>query len=89
MIATYRRWFENKEPAGEEPNISESLKGIGCNPSRVLSDAQSERILSALSAATDEAMELGVFGSPTFVVEGEVFWDDDRLDDAVAWAKVN
>ena len=89
VIATYRRWFENNEPAGEEPNISESLKAIGCDPSRVLSDAQSERILSALSAATDEAMELGVFGSPTFVVEGEVFWGDDRLDDAVAWAKGN
>jgi 2-hydroxychromene-2-carboxylate isomerase len=87
--ATYRRWFESKEPAGEEPNISESLKEIGCDPGRVLSDAQSERISSALLAATDEAMELGVFGSPTFVVEGEVFWGDDRLDDAVAWAKAN
>lgn len=87
--ATYRRWFESGEPAGEEPNISESLKEIDRNPSQVLAAAQSERIISALATATNEAMELGVFGSPTFVVNGEVFWGDDRLDDAVLWAKEN
>ncbi len=37
--------------------------------------------------ATEEAKALGVFGSPTFVVDGEVFWGDDRLDDAVRWNK--
>ena len=82
----YRRWFENGEPAGEEPNISASLKDIGCDPGQVLAAAQSERIEKELAGATDEAMELGVFGSPTFVVDGEVFWGDDRLEDAVLWA---
>ena len=84
--ATYRRWFEKGEPAGEEPNLTESLTSIGCDPERVLAEAQSRRIARALSAATDEAMSLGVFGSPTFVVNGEVFWGDDRLDDAILWA---
>ena len=32
---------------------------------------------------TEEAKSLGVFGSPTFVVDGEVFWGDDRVDDAI------
>lgn len=36
-------------------------------------------------AATAEARRLGVFGSPSFAVRGEVFWGDDRLDDAIAW----
>lgn len=89
VVATYRRWFEKGEPAGEEPNISASLGEIGCDPQRVLAAAQSERITSALASATEEAMKLGVFGSPTFVVDGEVFWGDDRLEDALAWAKVN
>ena len=87
--ATYRRWFESGESAGEEPNISNSLEEIGCDPSQVLAAAKSERIISALATATDEAMELGVFGSPTFVVDGEVFWGDDRLDDALHWSKGN
>jgi len=84
--ATYRRWFERGEPAGEEPNLSGSLEEIGCDPNRVLATAQSERIIDALAQATEEAMGLGVFGSPTFVVDGEVFWGDDRLEDALLWA---
>jgi len=85
--ATYRRWFEKGEPAGEEPNISASLTEIGLDPDPILANARSERIASALSAATDEAMDLGVFGSPTFVVDGEVFWGDDRLEDSILWAR--
>ena len=85
--ATYKRWFESGEPAGEEPNLSSSLEAIGCDPSKVIAAAQSEAIVDALSAATEEAMALGVFGSPSFVVDGEVFWGDDRLEDAVLWAE--
>ncbi|MDU8913454.1 2-hydroxychromene-2-carboxylate isomerase [Aestuariicoccus sp. MJ-SS9] len=85
--ATYRRWFEAGEPAGEDPNLSASLQEIGCDPANVLAEAQSDDIAKALSDATDEAMRLGVFGSPSFVVDGEVFWGDDRLEDAVLWAR--
>lgn len=84
--ATYRKWFEEGQPAGEDPNMSDSLREIGCDPVAVLTEAQSERIKNKLSKATDEAMELGVFGSPTFIVDREVFWGDDRLDDAIAFA---
>ena len=87
--ATYRRWFENGEPAGEDPNLSRSLREIGRDPDQVLPEAHSERIANALSAATDEAMELGVFGSPSFVVADEVFWGDDRIHDAVSWSQEN
>jgi 2-hydroxychromene-2-carboxylate isomerase len=46
-----------------------------------MSEATGERY----RRATEEAKALGVFGSPTFVVDGEVFWGDDRLDDALRW----
>jgi 2-hydroxychromene-2-carboxylate isomerase len=36
---------------------------------------------------TEEARNLGLFGSPSFVVGTEVFWGDDHLEDAVQWAK--
>ena len=85
--ATYKRWFELGQPAGEEPNISSSLQEIGCDPDKILAAAGSDNAAKALSRATDEAMELGVFGSPTFVVDGEVFWGDDRLEDAITWSK--
>jgi len=51
--------------------------------------ATSESTAGALARATDEAMALGVFGSPSFVVKGEVFWGDDRLEDAVDWARAH
>lgn len=85
--ATYKRWFDDGKPAGEDPNLSASLTDIGQDPERVLREAQSDRIVTALADATDEAMKLGVFGAPSFVVDGEVFWGDDRVEDAVAWAK--
>jgi 2-hydroxychromene-2-carboxylate isomerase len=43
----------------------------------------------AYLATTDRARELGIFGSPTFVVGQELFWGDDRLEDAIAWSKAH
>ncbi len=85
--ATYRRWFEGGDPAGEDPNLAGSLREIGQDPLRVLEAARSARIEAALADATAEAMALGIFGSPSFVVAGELFWGDDRLEDAVEWAE--
>lgn len=85
--ATYQRWFEAGQPAGEDPNLTDSLKEIGQDPERVLREAQSDRIVGALAQATEEAMALGIFGSPSFAVGQEIFWGDDRLDDAIAWAE--
>jgi 2-hydroxychromene-2-carboxylate isomerase len=83
--AAYRRWFLDHEEAGSEPNVSESLKEIGQSPARVLPLAQSDEIAVAYDAATAEARNLGIFGVPTFVTRGEIFWGDDRLEDAMRW----
>lgn len=40
-----------------------------------------------LRAVTQTALARGIFGAPTFFVEDEVFWGNDRLEQAVAWAK--
>ena len=85
--ATYRRWFEAGQPPGEEPNLSQSLAEIGKDPDRVTQAARSDRVAKALERVTAEAMGLGIFGSPTFAVGSEIFWGDDRIDDAIAWAK--
>jgi 2-hydroxychromene-2-carboxylate isomerase len=83
--ATYRRWFQRGEEAGKEPNLSASLREVGQEPERVLKIAASEEVSREYDKATEEARRLGIFGSPTFVVDGELFWGDDRLDDAVSW----
>ncbi|MEM1289610.1 MAG: 2-hydroxychromene-2-carboxylate isomerase [Pseudomonadota bacterium] len=86
VVATYRRWFEMGQPAGEDPNLAECLAELGHKADDVMTRAQSDKISDALKTATDEAMALGVFGSPSFFVGREVFWGDDRLDDALDWA---
>jgi 2-hydroxychromene-2-carboxylate isomerase len=42
---------------------------------------------NALMAETDVARDLGIFGSPTFAIGRELFWGDDRLEDAISWHK--
>jgi 2-hydroxychromene-2-carboxylate isomerase len=83
--ATYRRWFEEGQEAGSDPNLSESLREIGQSRDRVLELANSPETGAAYDAATDEARKINIFGAPTFVARGEIFWGDDRLDDAIAW----
>ena len=51
----------------------------------MLALASSENSKAALTAETDTARELGIFGSPTFAVDRELFWGDDRLEDAISW----
>jgi 2-hydroxychromene-2-carboxylate isomerase len=83
--AAYRRWLVLGQETGSELNVSESLEEIGQTPARVLDAVNTERICRLLEVETDEARRLGIFGSPTFVVEHELFWGDDRLDDALEW----
>jgi 2-hydroxychromene-2-carboxylate isomerase len=85
--AAYRRWFQLGQETGSEPNISESLRDIGQDPQRVLKLAASDEAKAALTAETDAARALGIFGSPTFSVGRELFWGDDRLEDAIGWFK--
>jgi 2-hydroxychromene-2-carboxylate isomerase len=83
--AAYRRWFQEGEETGSEPNLSSSLRDIGQEPNRVLALANGSETNERLLAETDNARQLGIFGSPTFVVGRELFWGDDRVDDAINW----
>jgi len=84
--AFYRRWFEEGR-GGAEADLSDALSDIGVSPATAVASARGGAIGQAYEEVTMEAKLLGVFGSPTFVVGREVFWGDDRLDDAIAWLK--
>ena len=86
VIATYRRWFVAGLEPGREPNVSESLREIDQDPERVLELAADETIAKAYLSQTEQAQSKNIFGSPSFIVDGELFWGDDRLEDAVNWA---
>ena len=85
--AAYRHWFQLGQETGSEPNLSDSVRDVGQDPERVLKLAAGDEAKALLSAETDAARALGIFGSPTFTVGHELFWGDDRLDDAIGWLR--
>ena len=86
---TYKRWFqEGKEPA-TEPNISEIFKELKVDKEKAIKDANSSEIDKQYLKNTESARENKVFGSPSFIVNGEIFWGDDRMEDAITWSKKN
>tara|TARA_B100000575_G_scaffold158990_1_gene127014 strand:- start:7829 stop:8419 length:591 start_codon:yes stop_codon:yes gene_type:complete len=84
---TYRKWFqEGKEPA-ISPSISEICKELKLNENEIISAAKSKVILDKYELNTETARENKIFGSPTFIVDKEIFWGDDRMEDAIRWSK--
>ena len=49
-------------------------------PASRIDDALAPGVQQRYDADTQRAIELGVFGAPTFVIDGEMFWGQDRLD---------
>jgi 2-hydroxychromene-2-carboxylate isomerase len=71
---------------GSDANLSATLAAFGRDAAEVLARAQGASNKELLRAATEEAKAIGIFGSPSFVTRVELFWGDDRLEDALAWA---
>ena len=83
---TYRGWFIDGHEAVSDVNLTQTLIEVGQDKSRVLEFADSPHIEAAYLNQTKNAKSAGIFGSPSFIVEGELFWGDDRLEDAIAWS---
>jgi len=84
---TYRHWFVDGHEAGSDLNLSHTLSEIGQDKSRVLKCAGAPDLEVAYLKQTESAQCSGIFGSPSFIVAGELFWGDDRLEDAISWAR--
>ena len=67
--------------------LREVLDAAGADGARILEQAQTPEVKAQLRARTEEARRLGIFGAPDFVVNGELFFGQDRLEDAIAWAR--
>jgi len=84
---TYKKWFqEGKEPA-VEPSINEICKELGLNKDEILLKAKTKIIEDNYLTNTDSARKNKIFGSPSFIVNNEIFWGDDRMEDAIKWSK--
>jgi 2-hydroxychromene-2-carboxylate isomerase len=85
--AVFRAEFAEGRQIGEASVIGDLLGALS-DPQAILARAQSDEIKTRLREQTDEAARHGVFGAPSFVAsDGELFWGNDRLETALAWAK--
>ena len=86
--AVYQAQFGEALRIDDPAVIGGVLAGLGIEAAPVLDAAQSEDNKAALRAQTEEAGRLGIFGAPSFVTaDGELFWGNDRLEQALAWAR--
>jgi len=79
-------WAEERDTADEAVRV-EIADGLGMPGSELVAAEQSDAVQSAYRAYGEHARSIGVFGSPTYVIEAERFWGQDRLDFVGAYLK--
>ncbi len=85
--AVFAAEFGTGEPIDQTQTLAAIFSTLGL-PGSTLVEASSAPIKQALRAETEEAQRLGLFGAPSFLTQdGELFWGNDRLEEAIAWAK--
>ena len=71
-------WAEERNIA-DAAELAAMVGALGLPPER-LAEAQSPEVQARYEANTERAIDAGVFGAPSYVIGGEVFWGQDRLD---------
>jgi 2-hydroxychromene-2-carboxylate isomerase/ketosteroid isomerase-like protein len=77
--------FEQDRAIDQDTVLDELLAEVGLDGKSTRDEAVSPEWKPRLRAETEHARTLGVFGAPTFVADGELFWGNDRLENAVDW----
>jgi 2-hydroxychromene-2-carboxylate isomerase len=82
-LAAFRQAFAAGRDLSDVDNVA--IAGAACelHPRALLKAVETEAVKGALREATDQAGDRGVEGVPAVVVGDEVFWGDDKLEDAV------
>jgi 2-hydroxychromene-2-carboxylate isomerase len=85
--AVYQANFVHDRDISDAQILHAAARRAGLDPLEILGAMTSEPIKEKLREETAIAADLGIFGAPSFVTEdGELFWGNDRLEDALDWA---
>jgi len=77
--------FVEGRAIGAPGHLEAALSELGVDAERIVARAHEPDIEDGLAAQTRRAIDLGMFGSPHFRAGDELFWGDDRLEDAIEW----
>jgi len=84
--AVYRANFAEDADIASWEVLAPIVASLDKDPQAVYELALSSKNKDRLKAQTEEAVRLGIFGAPSFLVRGELFWGNDRLEQAIAWS---
>ncbi len=87
-LAAFRQAFAGGKDLSVTDNVLIAAAACELHPRAVLKGIETRAIKDRLRSATDEAAARGVTGVPTVAVGDELFWGDDRLEDAAAALRV-
>lgn len=74
-----RAVWEQERNLAEAATLQALLHEAGLPPG-LMADAEQPAVAAAFEAFTQQAIDAGVFGAPSYVIDGEIFWGQDRLD---------
>jgi 2-hydroxychromene-2-carboxylate isomerase len=83
-MEAFRNAFRRGRDLSMPARVLEAACRVGLERAEVEQRMRDPQIKAALRQATEAAYECGVFGVPTFAIDDELFWGDDRLEDAAA-----
>ncbi len=84
--AVFEASFAQDRDIAAAPVVAGILEGLGLPAAALIEEAGKEPVKQRLKEAVAQAESRGIFGTPSFVTGDELFWGNDRLEQAVSWA---
>ena len=83
----YHANFAEDQDIADRSVIAACLSSVNQDAETVLDAAGSAETKIMLREQTERAMDLGIFGAPSFIADQELFWGNDRLEEAMSWCR--
>jgi 2-hydroxychromene-2-carboxylate isomerase len=85
--AVFTANYAEQRDISNDETLRSVLNDLGVDAEAALAEANALPIKGTLRLETEEAARRGIFGAPSFTIGEELFWGNDRLEAALAWAK--
>jgi 2-hydroxychromene-2-carboxylate isomerase len=86
-LALLKAYWAEGQDVSQPETVAALLTAHGLDAPKIMEAATSPEVKDALKANTEEAVARGVFGAPTFFINGQMFWGNDRLPLMAAFLK--
>ena len=83
--AVFRANFAEDRDIARREVVEGILDGMGLEGRRIVGEALAPSNKERLREFTETAWKIGIFGAPTFVIDREIFWGNDRMEAALEW----